>query len=445
MRLWIGPALELDEAEAFWFSRNLALGYGAQPPFYFWLQWAMFQIFGETILALAALKAVLLSVIFIALYRLLLTAFPVFTAGLAAASLSLLPQIVWESQRALTHSVLALAMSVLLVVSVWRVIRFAFWRDYVLLGVVIGLGLLSKYNFAVLPVGFLLAVIMLPECRARLRPTGVLVAVVLTICVVAPAISWTVRHPELATGSIDKFGLDAVGPVVARFQGAGAYIAGLIAFLALPIVVLTPFAWVRRCDLWPSLGGLTRLMLVGCLVTLLVLFLAILLAGATVIKDRWLLPIAWMLVPVAVTTLLPILKASQVKVLSAIILGLWLCAALLLPYASLRNPGYRAADFPLLLDRIAEIAPETELILSNRVWILGNLALLTQDRALRLSGEPPDEDFVFVASGTADEEMLSRLAAMGRPVVVQQHEIIHGQQVLPVTIIAAGPDPAPPT
>lgn len=39
-------------------------------------------------------------------------------AGVATLSVSLLPQISWEAQRALTHSVLVLLMSVLLFVSV---------------------------------------------------------------------------------------------------------------------------------------------------------------------------------------------------------------------------------------------------------------------------------------------------------------------------------------
>ncbi len=38
----------------------MALGYNAQPPLYFWLQWGMFQIAGEGVLALALLKALLL-------------------------------------------------------------------------------------------------------------------------------------------------------------------------------------------------------------------------------------------------------------------------------------------------------------------------------------------------------------------------------------------------
>ncbi|HVG49422.1 MAG TPA: hypothetical protein VM899_14965, partial [Rubellimicrobium sp.] len=57
LRLIIGRSLELDEAEAFYQSRHLAWGYGPQPPLYFWLQWALFQVFGPGLLALALLKA----------------------------------------------------------------------------------------------------------------------------------------------------------------------------------------------------------------------------------------------------------------------------------------------------------------------------------------------------------------------------------------------------
>lgn len=61
IRLAFGPALELDEAEAFFYARHLSIGYSAQPPLYFWLQWGLFQVVGEGLLALALLKAMLLT------------------------------------------------------------------------------------------------------------------------------------------------------------------------------------------------------------------------------------------------------------------------------------------------------------------------------------------------------------------------------------------------
>ena len=44
VRLAVSPALELDEAEQALWTQRLALGYGAQPPLYTWLQWTVFQV-----------------------------------------------------------------------------------------------------------------------------------------------------------------------------------------------------------------------------------------------------------------------------------------------------------------------------------------------------------------------------------------------------------------
>jgi 4-amino-4-deoxy-L-arabinose transferase-like glycosyltransferase len=436
MRLLFGASLELDEAEAFWFARDLALGYGAQPPFYFWLQWVMFQIFGEGILALALLKAALLSTLFIVLFRLLLTELPVRGAAVAAASLSLLPQVVWESQRALTHSVLALTMAVILVAMTWRVVRGARWRDHVWLGLVIGLGILSKYNFALFPAGLFLTVLLWPEWRRGLKPRRLLLAFGVMVLVVLPVLVWSWQNPDIATGSIEKFGLEATGPIMARVIGTGAFIAGLGAFLALAMVVTGWFWAARQRDKQLTWSPLMRFMAFGCLVSLTVLMVSIWVTGVTVIKDRWLLPITWPLVPVAVMGLWPLLQARHRRRLALIVFGLWLLAAALLPYATFREPGYRAADFGALMDRVEELAPGTNIVLSSRVWILGNLALARPDLALSLPGLAPDDAFVLIASGSGGDAMLTQLARDGRTVTTADHVIAHGNRSLRVTISA---------
>ena len=55
MRLLASPALKWDEAEQILWTQELALGYGPQPPLYTWLQWAMNQVFGPSVLALSLL------------------------------------------------------------------------------------------------------------------------------------------------------------------------------------------------------------------------------------------------------------------------------------------------------------------------------------------------------------------------------------------------------
>ena len=90
-RVLISDALELDEAEQALWTQQFAAGYGAQPPLYTWLQWAVFKVAGVSVLSLSLLKNVLLaltySFVWLAARRIM--AAPL--AVLAAASMLLLP------------------------------------------------------------------------------------------------------------------------------------------------------------------------------------------------------------------------------------------------------------------------------------------------------------------------------------------------------------------
>ena len=61
VRVAVSPALKWDEAEQILWTQQLAWGYGAQPPFYTWLQWGMNQLLGPSVLALSLLKHGLLA------------------------------------------------------------------------------------------------------------------------------------------------------------------------------------------------------------------------------------------------------------------------------------------------------------------------------------------------------------------------------------------------
>src|SRR5690606_3921831 len=92
-------------------SQRLRLGYGTQPPLYSWLQWILFQVFGLNLFALSALKNLLLFSTYASLFFLARPLIGNGPAMAASASLLLFPQIAWESQRDLTHSVLLTALA----------------------------------------------------------------------------------------------------------------------------------------------------------------------------------------------------------------------------------------------------------------------------------------------------------------------------------------------
>ncbi len=392
LRLLIGPALALDEAEAFFLARDLAAGYNAQPPLYFWLQWALFRTLGEGLLALALLKAVLLGGTVAVLFTLLRGAVPVAVAGVAALSFGLLPQVLWEGQRALTHSVLALFISVCLLTVVWRAVMRGRWADYLLVGAVGGLVVLAKYNAALWPLALLLAALALPDLRRRVRPARLAVAALVAGVVVAPHGLWLWENGAAGGAGFDKLAV-AGGALMARLWGTGALLVAVLTFLALPLVVFVPVWWMRGGA--RSVSPLAGFMVTASAMALLVLWAFVLFSGATAVKERWLLPLLWPVVPAAVLWLWPQLGVRGRQRLGGFIAALWLIVMALLPWASLRDPGYRAADFPALRDMLEADLP----VASDSLWLLGNLALIAPDR-LYLWGVPSQRPYLWLVRDT---------------------------------------------
>lgn len=425
VRVLVGPTLELDEAEAFWFARDLALGYNAQPPLYFWLQWGMFQIAGEGVLALALLKAVLLWGAAAALFLWLAARVDVTQAGVAVLALALLPQVLWEAQRALTHSVLVFACAVWFVMALHRMVTRGGWGEAVVLGLVTGLGVISKYNFVLVPVGFLLAV-ALSRAGRRVAWGRMAAAMGIAVVVVAPVTVWALANRDVAGGSLHKLGLDAPGFVAARLAGMGSLILGAASFLALAILVLGGL-WMRR-DLRAAMRPeVVRYMSGGVAGALAVLLAGVLVSGATEVKDRWLLPILWPLVPAAVLWLWPVISARQRRGLGLGVVALWVLAMLALPYAALRDPGYRAGDFAGLEAAVAGRGP----VVSDVMWVLGNLAYQNPDMELIWAGAGGGPG-VLVAEAGQGAALAERLGLLvGEPEVV---EIPRGNRVMRVEV-----------
>ncbi len=425
VRMMVGPALELDEAEAYWFARSLALGYNAQPPLYFWLQWGMFQIAGEGVLALALLKALLLWGVAASLFLWLAGRVDVAQAGVAVLALGLLPQVVWEAQRALTHSVLVIACAVWFVVALHRMVMRGSWGDAFVLGLVTGLGVIAKYNFVLVPLGFLLALAVSRTGR-RVAWRRVAVAMGIAAAVVAPVAVWALLNREVAGGSLHKLGLDGPGFVMARVVGLGSLVMGAASFLAPAMVVLGGlwFARERRAALRPEVmlylaGGVAG----ACAV----LTLGVLIAGATEVKDRWLLPILWPLVPAAVLWLWPVISARQRRGLGTGVGALWIVAMLALPYAALRDPGYRSGAFEGLEAALEGRGP----VVSDVMWVLGNLAYRNPEMELVWagSGGGPGVLVTEEGRGAAVAESLGLVAGLTDVV-----EIPRGTRVMRVEV-----------
>lgn len=379
LRLTIyGPALELDEAEAFWFARDLAPGYGAQPPLYFWLQWLFFRLFGEGVAALALLKAALLWSAAAMGYALIRRAMPPMAAGAAILALGLTPEISWEMQRALTHSVLVFTLSVAATLVTAALIARPTWAHHLLLGAVLGFGMLAKHNFALLIPPLAVAAASLPGARAALRPARLAVALLLAVALMSPYLLWIWQNPGIAGGSLHKLGIAQLGPLQARLSGLVSLAGALAGWLVLPALVL---GWpvLRRLRAGPGLTPMARCLLMLMGAGLAAVVAMILLGGVSRVPGRWLVPLMWPLAPVAVLLAWPGLTARGRTGLIVGLAAVWAVIALALPLID----SYRKADFAAALAPLPD-AP----VVAERIWVLGNLALTFPERPVFAADAP---------------------------------------------------------
>jgi 4-amino-4-deoxy-L-arabinose transferase-like glycosyltransferase len=318
MRVAVSDALELDEAEQSLWTQGFEFGYGPQPPLYTWLQMAVFQLLGPSVLGLAMLKNTLLAITYGSLWMAARRLMPAPLAVTAALSPLLLLQIGWESQRDLTHSVLATTLASLTFLLVLRLLErpreLARWS---MLGLVLGLGALSKYSFAGFAAILMAAVLALPETRALLRSRRTWLGAALlgsvALAVFLPHGLWLLDHAAAASAhALQKLSGSPMARGMQVARGLGSFAFAVLAFLSplwLLLLGLFGAAWWRRPRAAPDAqapssaaraasddpdtlrSALARRLARNYALALLVFFaMLVIVGGASHFRNRWLQP-----------------------------------------------------------------------------------------------------------------------------------------------------------
>jgi len=292
-RLILPNSLTLDEAEQSLFSQYWLAGYGPQPPFYNWLQNAVVSVMGISLLSLTLPKfaTLLLAYVFFGLAARELDTRPGFVA-IATLSLVTLPQVSYMPQQDLTHTVAVLMATCLFFYGLFRALKRGDWQGYAILGIAIGIGTISKYNFVLLPAATIVAVFCDREWRARLLDPRVFLTAAISLVIVLPHTLWLAGNIDLATrGTIGKM-VEANAPhgLVRIARALGSLVLACIAFGALTVVILAVAFKTRFKAALRASDRRTRLLGLIMLVSLLGVVLVILLAGTTKITERWLDP-----------------------------------------------------------------------------------------------------------------------------------------------------------
>ena len=294
LRSLVSDSMQTDEAEQVLVTQVWLWGYGSQPPLYTWLQIPLFVVFGVNLFALALLKNCLLFCIYLFTY---LTGREIFRetrhALLAAFSLLSIVLFAWESQRDQTHLVLATAVATATLYVAVRLTKSRATGWYCLLGLLAGLGVLSKYNYAAMVVSLLLAAISLPAIRPIILARKMLLTLACFVLVIAPHAYWAVTNPELLFSQSNKFKIPESGSfLVASLEGTALLVKRIFEYTIGPLVLFA-FIGIRASRVAEVsadrvlVSWILRMMITG----LILCFIAVFVFHVTALRARWLQPL----------------------------------------------------------------------------------------------------------------------------------------------------------
>ncbi|NBC47986.1 MAG: hypothetical protein GVY22_08345 [Gammaproteobacteria bacterium] len=378
----VSSTAEWDHAEQLLLAQAWQLGYNSQPPLYTWIVKTLFLLTGPSLAGLLALKALLLT---------LLAAAVVLASGelklspvqqwIAVLGLALIPQIVWEDQRNFTHTVLAVTLAAWTLLQLLRLQRAPSIGNYLLLGLLLGLGALSKYNYGLFAAGLGLAALSLPPFRAVLWSARAFLTLGLAGALLLPHLIWVGGHLSTAQVGFQKLEMGSgLGFAGLSELGAGL-LASLGALLLLALLVVRPQhirQHIRQRDTEPGVALLLR----GWIAMLLLALLMILTTGARDFQEHWLQPLSFF-VPLLLACWAEPGAGRGFQVFRGIALVVLLGVSIALPgQALLANPDRPSRlnlPYAELADQIRAEIGAPEVIVAPSDPLAGNLRLQFPD------------------------------------------------------------------
>jgi lipopolysaccharide core galacturonosyltransferase RgtB len=408
VRLVLPDTLGLDEAEQVFRLQWLSAGYGAQPPFYNWLQYSVFSVAGVSVATLAIVKngILLASYLLCALTARLLLRDRMFVA-VATLGLLTIPQVVFEMQRDLTHTVAVFFAASMFIYGFFLTAKRPSFASYAITGIAIGVGLLSKYNFLLLPGAAFLAAMTDQTMRSRIFDWRLLITASITVVVDLPHAMWLKDNLPAATArTLDKLKeSDIPSYPLQVLTGTGSLLMAILGFAIVTVIV---FAIAFRKPLMTSLRASSadiRLLERIVLFALLGIMVLIIFGGATNIKDRWLVPILF------VTPLYFCMKLEAagytskqgVRRFTAIALFVMIAIPIAL-FARVGIAGfthhYERGNIPFAqVAQILKAQANPGLIVANSDWTGGNMGLRFPEATVISPSYPPKTTPIEVTDG----------------------------------------------
>ena len=293
IRTFVFVGTGADESEALILAQEWRLGYGPiNPPLFVWLLIPALELFGVDIGVVVALRFVILTGTCFFLY---LSAHRILQDKALAALAALTPVAIyyfaWDSLFHYSHSaLLTLAVSG----TFYVFLRLEARRDlgsYILFGLALGLGMLSKYNFGLFAAALVAAALLEREFRRCLLDRRIGVSLLIMVAVAAPHFIWLADHLAAFESHVSgRFSPGAGASIVSRTDAAVTTITSAISFLlpaAVFLLLFFPRAFLTNGTAAPVDGRYRRVLERLLLIMVVVMVLAVFLLGVSGIRTHY--------------------------------------------------------------------------------------------------------------------------------------------------------------
>ncbi len=285
-------ALELEDAEQSFYSQWWRLTYDDQPPLYTWLQILVNKVFGISKFSFSFLRALLFGSTIVSLYffgKQYLKSND--KATLSVVLLALLPVFIDFTFRRLSHTTLLCFAVLLSFIVVQRLTLIKTSFNYLLLGFVISLGILTKYNYFLMLAAFLLVIPFNVTLKEIVFNKRIIITIGVIVILIFPhfydLLSNTYFVEELHKSVAYKTNSDTKNSFFI-LSSVGAFIKGIFNLLGLLLVFFGILFWRKKIKINKVQNNWLVHMFVSQLFVLFIIFLCM---NITNVHTRWLLPL----------------------------------------------------------------------------------------------------------------------------------------------------------